>query len=100
MEPEDPQNARILSIDLGSSSVRAGLYDGAGEELEGTEAKLDYEFEYTSDGGASKDADELLDLVAGAVDEALSRSDGITVSGVAMSTFWHSAPATRSRSSS
>jgi gluconokinase len=90
MELEDPQNARILSIDLGSSSVRAGLYDGTGEEMEGTEAKLDYDFDYTRDGGASKDADEILDLIAGAVDEALSRAGGTTVTGVAMSTFWHS----------
>jgi len=66
MEPGEPQNACILSIDVGSSSVRAGLYDGTGEELDGTEVKLDYDFEYTPDGGASKDADELLDLVASA----------------------------------
>jgi len=90
MKPGEPQNACILSIDVGSSSVRAGLYDGTGEELDGTEVKLDYDFEYTPDGGASKDADELLDLVASAVDGALSRAKEATISGVAMSTFWHS----------
>jgi gluconokinase len=90
MEPGEPQNARILSIDVGSSSVRAGLYDGTGEELDGTDVKLDYDFEYTSDGGASKDADELLSLVASAVDGALSRTEELGISGVAMSTFWHS----------
>lgn len=77
-------------MDVGSSSVRAGLYDGSGDDIEGTEVKLDYEFEYTADGGASKDAGELLDLVAGAVDGALSRAGGAAISGVAMSTFWHS----------
>ncbi|MBA2533908.1 MAG: gluconokinase, partial [Rubrobacter sp.] len=41
-------------------------------------------------GGASKDAGELLDLVARAVDGALSRTGGAAISGVAMSTFWHS----------
>jgi gluconokinase len=86
----DRQDTRILSIDVGSSSVRAGLYDGSGEELEGTEVKLNYEFEYTPDGGASKNSDELLDLVAGAVDGTLSRAEGAEISGVAMSTFWHS----------
>jgi gluconokinase len=84
------QQARILSVDVGSSSVRAGFYDGTGEELEGTEVKLDYEFAYTPDGGASKDADELLDLVARALDGALSRAEDAQISGVAMSTFWHS----------
>ena len=90
MQSGEPQDARILTIDVGSSSVRAGLYDGAGDELEGTAVKLDYEFEYTPDGGASKDADELLDLVARAVDGALSRAEDAEISGVAMSTFWHS----------
>ena len=50
MDTGDRQDTRILSIDVGSSSVRAGFYDGSGEELEGTEVKLDYEFEYTPDG--------------------------------------------------
>ena len=77
-------------MDVGSSSVRAGFYDGVGKELEGTEVKLDYDFEYTADGGASKDADELLDLVARAIDGVLSRAEDAEVSGVAMSTFWHS----------
>src|SRR5215217_6420184 len=83
-------DAKVLSIDVGSSSVRAGLYDGSGDDIEGTEVKLDYEFDYTPDGGASKDAGELLDLVARAVDGAISRAGDAAISGVAMSTFWHS----------
>jgi gluconokinase len=81
---------KVLSVDVGSSSVRAGLYDGAGDDMEGTEVKLDYEFDYSPDGGATKDADELLELVARAVDGALSRAGDAAISGVAMSTFWHS----------
>jgi gluconokinase len=83
-------DTRVLSVDVGSSSVRAGLYDGSGDDIEGTEVKLDYDFDYTPEGGASKDAGELLDLVARAVDGALSRAGGEDISGVAMSTFWHS----------
>ncbi len=86
----ESQGGRILSIDVGSSSVRAELYDGSGDGIEGTEVKLDYEFEYTPDGGAEKDADELLDLVVRAVDSTLSEAGGAEISGVAMSTFWHS----------
>ncbi|MDQ4126866.1 MAG: gluconokinase, partial [Actinomycetota bacterium] len=70
--------------------VRAELYNGSGSGLEGTETKLDYDFEYTPDGGATKDADELLDLVARAIDGALARAGEVVVAGVAMSTFWHS----------
>src|SRR5215216_4735540 len=81
---------RILSVDLGSSSVRAELYDVSGTRKEATETKLDYELEYTPDGGVAVDADELLDLVVRAIDGALERAGDARVSGTAMSTFWHS----------
>jgi gluconokinase len=84
------QYARILSVDVGSSSVRAELYDDCGDGVEGTEVKLDYEFDYTREGGAVQDADELLELVARAVDGSLSGAGEAEISGVAMSTFWHS----------
>src|SRR5215211_6868846 len=84
-----PEDARVLSVDLGSSSVRAELYDGSGDNVEGTETRFDYELEYTPDGGVTRDADELLDLVARAIDGALSRAGDVRISGVAMSTFWH-----------
>jgi gluconokinase len=90
VETRRDRGTRILAVDVGSSSVRAELYDGSGNGLEGTETKLDYDFEYTSDGGATKDADELLDLVARAIDGALTGANGEEISGVAMSTFWHS----------
>jgi gluconokinase len=86
----ESQGARILSVDVGSSSVRARIYDDAGDGVEGTEVKLDYEFEFTPDGGAVKDADELFDLVVRAVDGTLSEAHGEVIFGVAMSTFWHS----------
>ena len=81
---------RILSVDVGSSSVRAELYDGSGTGLEETETKLDYDFEYTADGGATTDADGLIGLVARAIDGALSGIKDAEIAGVAMSTFWHS----------
>ena len=70
--------------------MRAELYNGSGSPVEGADAKQEYEFEYTPDGGATKDADELLDLVVRAIDGALSRAGDAAISGVAMSTFWHS----------
>jgi gluconokinase len=82
--------ARVLSVDVGSSSVRAEFYDGSGSREEGTETKLDYDLEYSPDGGVTQDADELLELIASAIDGALSNAGEAPVSGVAMSTFWHS----------
>jgi gluconokinase len=90
MVSRESEGARILSVDVGSSSVRAELYNNVGDSVKDTEVKLDYEFEYTPDGGAEKDADELLDLVVRAVDSTLSEAGGAMISGVAMSTFWHS----------
>jgi gluconokinase len=84
------EGARVLSVDLGSSSVRAELFDGSGTREEGSETKLSYELEYTADGGVAVDADELLDLVVRAIDGALEKAGDYPISGVAGSTFWHS----------
>jgi gluconokinase len=87
---EESESARVLSVDLGSSSVRAEIYDESGNREEGIETRLGYELEYTPDGGVAKDADELLDLVVRAIDGTLSNAGDTRISGVAMSTFWHS----------
>ncbi len=84
------EDTRVLSVDLGSSSVRAELYDGKGTRVEDSETQLGYELEYAPDGGVTKDADELLELAARAIDGALSDAGDDAISGVAMSTFWHS----------
>src|SRR5215203_1644467 len=91
MAPTGGGGVRILSVDLGSSSVRAELYDDSGTRQEGTETRLDYELEYTPDGGVAVAADELLDLVVRAIDGALDNAGSAPISGVATSTFWHSA---------
>jgi gluconokinase len=84
------ESARILAVDVGSSSVRAELYDGSGTREEGTETKLDYALEYTPEGGVAVDADELLDLIVRAIDGTLQRAGEASIAGVAASTFWHS----------
>ncbi len=58
--------------------------------MPGAEAKLGHDLEYTSEGAATKTPDELLDLTARAVDEAMAHSEGLETIGVAMCTFWHS----------
>src|SRR5829696_9791824 len=90
MAPTGGGGVRILSVDLGSSSVRAELYDDSGTRQEGTETRLDYELEYTPDGGVAVAADELLDLVVRAIDGAMDNAGSAPISGVATSTFWHS----------
>ncbi|WP_266096266.1 gluconokinase [Rubrobacter tropicus] len=79
-----------MSVDVGSSSVRAALHDARGDAIEESAVKFDHEFDYTPDGGATADADELLDLVARAIDGALSRAGDASILCVATGTFWHS----------
>ena len=84
------QSDRVLSLDVGSSSVRAALHDASGDAVEGSEVKLDHEFDYTANGGATAEADGLLDLVARAIDGVLARHADAKILCVAASTFWHS----------
>lgn len=90
MQRGNSETTNVLAVDLGSSSVRATLYDQSGAYVEGTEVKLDYDLEYTRDGGATKNAEEILDLVSRAIDGALSEAGDTSISCVAASTFWHS----------
>jgi gluconokinase len=76
---------RLLVLDVGSSSVRSSLWDG-GEPL-GEAAQLEYRPRTAPDGTVEIDPEELLGLVAQAIDAALER--GGDVEGVAMSTMWH-----------
>src|ERR687885_252647 len=82
----------ILTVDVGSSSVRASLYDRMGNYVSGTETQLFYSFKVTSGGGAEMDADALIDLAARAIDGTLSlaRDKADRIAAVTTSTFWHS----------
>lgn len=82
---------RVLALDIGTSSVRAGLFDDAGREVKGGLASRPHTVDVTPDGGAELDPEALLGRVASAVDEVLAaaggRADGIRAVGLA--TFWH-----------
>ena len=51
MRARESEGTKVLSVDLGSSSVRAELYDAPGRSVAGTETKLDYDLRYAADGG-------------------------------------------------
>ncbi|MEO7674406.1 MAG: FGGY family carbohydrate kinase, partial [Pyrinomonadaceae bacterium] len=82
----------ILVLDIGTSSVRAALYDDAGNVLPRTMVKNERTLTATDDGGAEIDADESFDQVVAAVDEVLKKSERIKsdICHVAASSFWHS----------
>lgn len=92
--PREPQPPFVLALDIGTSSVRAALFDSRGEEIEGTRARIVRSFCTTADGGAEADAEESLSAVLSVIDEALARvSSGVAaahVSALAVACFWHS----------
>ena len=79
-------------MDIGTSSVRAALYDGGANPLPRMSAKIERSLTVTADGGSEIDADEAFDQVVTAIDAVLKKA--VRVKGeikyVASSAFWHS----------
>ena len=82
----------FLALDIGTSSVRAGLYDCGANVLPETIVKHERQLTVTADGGFEIDADEALEQLKTAIDDVLGKCpenvDSIGYS--ATSSFWHS----------
>ncbi|MBV9959968.1 MAG: gluconokinase [Acidobacteria bacterium] len=88
-----PGQPCALALDIGTSSVRAALYDTVGNQIEESYVKHERAVQTTSDGGALLDANEALAQVERALDAVLARSPSLTaeqVELVGLSCFWHS----------
>ena len=83
--------ALVLSVDVGSSSVRAGLYSADATSVKGTESRRSHRFVFSGGGRAESDAEALASLVEACIDETLaaSRPPDSTVAAVSFSTFLH-----------
>lgn len=82
----------VLALDIGTSSVRAILFDREGRLVEQSEAQHPYRVSTTVDGGAEAPAEVVFDLLVRCLDEALDRiGDRATeIAAVGASCFWHS----------
>ena len=82
----------ILALDIGTSSVRAALYDASGNVLPETFVKNERQLAATDDGGAEIDALEAFSQIEKAIDDVLAKSKSVEgeISTVATSSFWHS----------
>ncbi len=82
----------VLALDIGTSSVRAALYDCAGNVLPATMVKNERQLEITDDGGAEIDARQAFGQIEQAIDDVLEKSKNLTgeIEYVAASSFWHS----------
>jgi gluconokinase len=85
----------ILAIDVGTTSVRAMLFDRKARDVRGTAISADTPLQTSSDGAATIEPDRLLDATLDAIDRCLKATaqnlpPHASVDGVAISTFWHS----------
>ena len=89
----------VVALDVGSSSVKAGLFDGLGRGIEGANARARYRMDLTGDGGVEIAGDRLVEIISDCLDQlhartaAIFESGGLTdqrpVAAVAVCTFWH-----------
>jgi gluconokinase len=86
------QKPLILALDIGTSSVRAALYDVDGSVLPSTMVRNERTLNAGPGGEAEIDADVAFRQVVAAIDEAVEKSDTAkhVVTHAAASSFWHS----------
>ena len=59
-----PEKTVILAIDIGSSAVKAGLFDAAAAPVAGTSVSVPHQQDVASDGMVEEPADRIVDAVA------------------------------------
>jgi gluconokinase len=84
------QGPLALAVDIGTSAVRAFLYDADGVGISGV--RLRYEWTTSPDGGAEMDAERLIGLVVEAMEVAMAGAGpmGARVAVVGLTAMWHS----------
>lgn len=92
MTQQAPHLPYILAVDVGSSSVRALLYDANGNAIPQVKAQQAYTSTTADNGEVSIDADMLVAAATGVIDEALHQAGPLVrqIAAVATDTFWHS----------
>ena len=81
----------VFAFDVGTSGVRAGLFDSRGDEIRGSQTSLSHEFSALAD-GEDADAESLIEFVIRAIDVAVARAESFVsrIDYVAPACFWHS----------
>src|SRR5579875_2652247 len=87
------KNSVVLALDMGTSSVRAMLFDVRGKSLPEMEVQVPYAQRTTADGGVEMDAEVLLGRTVDCVKQLLRKTEkGVRarLAGIGISCFWHS----------
>ncbi len=81
-----------MAIDVGSSSIRAGLFDRLGRPRRGSFAQVACPMTLDGDGGASVEVDRLVEVLTATLDELVERAGTALadVAAVGISCFLHS----------
>ncbi len=87
----DAHTPLVLTIDVGTSSARAVIYDAHARAVEGYTAQTAHDMDTTADGGVFCDADALIERIASVIDDILKivGDRAADIAGVAVDTFWH-----------
>src|SRR6202035_2812338 len=90
--PKPARKQGVLALDLGTSSVRAVVYDIDGRMRPATLSDVAYKVQTTEPGEVSSDPKELVTLIAESIDGALqaARKSKVEVLAVGESCYWHS----------
>jgi gluconokinase len=82
----------VLALDIGTSSVRAVVYDIHGQMRAATLSDVPYKVRTTDPGEVSSDPAELVALIGQSIDGALKagRKGKTEILGVGVSCYWHS----------
>lgn len=83
-------DARVLALDLGTSSVRALVLDGHGVALPGVLARRPTSLEIDDEGRAELGPDEVVAAIGECLDELAAKGELDQVAHVATSCAWHS----------
>jgi gluconokinase len=90
--PRTKSQQGVLALDLGTSSVRAVVYDNVGAMVEPTLTDLPYKVRTTEPGEVSSDPDSLVRLIAESIDGALKAAgkEKVAILAVGAACYWHS----------
>lgn len=89
MQPSDIDAPLILTIDAGTSSVRALLFDRRGRALPGITSHEVYSTHTTAEGASEDDSDEMLERIEHCIDQVLAQAGQLAgaIGGVAVDTL-------------
>lgn len=93
--PVEAMRPLALALDVGTSSVRAVLYDSSARMIDGIEGRTQYRMNATVDGGVEIPADRLVELICGTIDQCLAEAAAVlpdiddAICCVGYSNFWH-----------